>query len=227
MTFDQLVIKTMDRLNLSSEAAESRLAERINEAYKDVTSTIGLDVARRVDTVVILQGGVDLSLPEHEVDGMEKVLRIMLLDGSGDQVVRLLPQATYDDITSHKVLSGLPNAWAVKRVGDSTVTVIFDAYPETTAFSVKIEGFENAEELAGEQIPAFPSSFHDVLIEYAMAHELRKMEKDELAALALNRFEKRLSDLRMFIAKSAYLDIYQNQHKRTYSSLLRRDRYGF
>jgi hypothetical protein len=45
-----------------------------------------------------------------------------------------------------------------------------------------------------------------------MAGEYRKMEKLSLMQDAEANYEKRLSDLRMWIAKSAYLDVVQGKY---------------
>jgi hypothetical protein len=66
---------------------------------------------------------------------------------------------------------------------------------------------DNATELSADgDEPTFPADFHDILVEGARYEELRKMDKMmPLAQEAYGRFEKRMSDLRYFLAKSAYL----------------------
>jgi hypothetical protein len=79
-------------------------------------------------------------------------------------------------------------------------------------FTLYADGYVNVSTLSGSDIPDFPESFHDILIWGAMADEYRKMEKLPLMQDAEANYEKRLSDLRMFIAKSSYLDIYQGRY---------------
>lgn len=74
------------------------------------------------------------------------------------------------------------------------------------------DGHVTVATLNGSNTPDFPESFHDVLVFGAMADEYRKMEKLQFAQTAEADFERRLSDLRMWIAKSAYLDIYQGRY---------------
>ena len=91
-----------------------------------------------------------------------------------------------------------------------TVTIVLNSIP-TTAHTLYAEGLSNVASLSGSGTPAFAEDFHDILVFGAVADELRKMEKVQLAKDAEDDFERRLSDLRMFIAKSAYLDMYQGK----------------
>ncbi len=65
--------------------------------------------------------------------------------------------------------------------------------------------------LGASDTPTFPEQFHDILVYGAMAIELDKMEKPDRQAAAEARFQGRLSELRFFIATSAYLTIYQGK----------------
>jgi hypothetical protein len=220
MTFNQLVTKTMDRLNLSSDASRTRIGERINEAYFEITSTIGLNTSRRVETTFTLNTSVDTDLPVYEVLNYEKILRIMLVD-SDSVPTRLLEEVQYDDVVAIPLKIGLPTQWAVKSINATTVTIVLNGCPDATDFTISIDGYFAVTELVEDIIPAIPESFHDLLIEHALFNELRKLEKDKLAEIAQARFEKRLSDLRMFLAKSAYLNLQQNATRNPYSTIRR------
>lgn len=211
MTFDEIVEEVMDRLNLTSEDARTRIERRVNDRYRRVTSAIGLQTSRRlVQDIEYDPTDVDSELPLITVAGIQKVHNIKIEDDDGG--VTLLKEITFDDMTSKPTNSAQPRAWAYKLIGNDEVVLQLDAYP-TTAFTLKIEGHENAIDLVGDLEPYFPEDFHDILVEGAMSDELRKMEKMQLAQIAESNYERRLSDLRMFIAKSAYLDIYQGKNK--------------
>jgi hypothetical protein len=210
MTFDQIVSRVMDRLNLTSDAAQTRVGERVNEVYKDVTTSIGLVTSRRVALEVTTDPqAVGSTLPELEIEGIEKITRITYTVDGG---IKRLDELMYDDLTSKATATSMPTAWALKRMGSGTVTIVLDAFPEDE-FTLIVDGYETADELADDAEPNLPVSFHDLLVEGAMALELRKMEKPQLAQIADGRYAQRLSDLRMFIAKSAYLDILQGKNK--------------
>lgn len=205
MTFDQIVSKVRDRLNLTSTASLTRIGERVNEVYKEVTASIGLQTSRRVTVNVTIDQNT-AGLPEVTVPNVEKVLRIVIQDVNGGLIT--LSEMTYDSITQIQTASGTPRSWAVKRIGASEVVIVLDSTP-TASTTLICECYDHAEDIAGSQEPYLPTSFHDLLVEGAMAIELRKMEKPELATIAENKYQQRLSDLRMFIAKTAYMDIYQ------------------
>lgn len=226
MTFDELVRDTAKRLNLTSQEAFERIGERINDRYKRVTSSIGLITSRRqVETFTIdpaapgnSTDGVDaFQLPDLTFTGFEKILRITTtLSGAGpnDASVLVLKQLTFDEIKNvNRFLDRLPRAWAQKRMGAHQVTITLDSYTSTTEFDLTVEGYDVADVLADDAEPFFPTDFHDILVEGALADELMKMEKPQLSMVREQKYESRLSDLRMFIAKSAYLDIAQGKDK--------------
>jgi hypothetical protein len=199
----------MDKLNLTSDEARTRIGEDVNERYKRVTSSIGLITSRRTKIdVVVDPTSVTSILPDLEIDGIEKVLKISCMVGTRP---RLLDELTYEEITDRAAADATPTAFAVKLMGSQMVTIRLNAFPSTTTFTLSVEGYDLADVLDDSAEPAFPEDFHDILIEGALADELNKMEKPQLAQMREARFESRLSDLRMFIAKSAYLDIQQGK----------------
>lgn len=218
MTFNQIVAAAMDRLNLSSTTATTRIGQRVNEAYKEVTSSVGLTVARRVKATTIYDADVDVSLPELVLTGIEKVLKVQV---DVDGVNRTLNELTYDELIEIPRRTGLPYNYAIKTMGSQTVTITLDGYPTHDPFTLTIEALDLADTLSGTMQPAFSESFHDVLIEHVLMKELFKMEKMDGYREAKNNFLTRLSDLRMFIAKSAYMDIQQGARPISRSSLVR------
>lgn len=215
MTFDEIVSTTMTRLNLTSTEAQTRIGVYVNERYKQVTSSIGLITSRRATETIIVDPLDTISfpdLPQLTIDDMEKVNKVSLIGPLGDGVgVRVLKQLTYDEITSYGTLNGVPHAWAPYRMGSGEVTIILNAVTTDTDFTLTFEGYDIAETLSGNANPFIPTDFHDILVEGAKSDELMKMEKPSLAAISEQKFVSRLSDLRMFIAKSAYLDIIQGK----------------
>lgn len=210
MTFDEIVSDIRDRLNLTSDASLTRIEDGVNDLYKEVTSSIGLIVSRRVvDDFELDPGDAELEdqHPELEITGMEKVFSIRQVDGTR---LTLLSEVTYDELTNVSVKNGTPRKWAVVRMAQGSVTVAFESLPAATV-TLRVEGLDRLDTLDDDDVPAFPESFHDILVQGVIADELLKMEKPQLAAIADAKYEKRLSDLRMFIAKSGYLDIHQGK----------------
>lgn len=200
----------MDRLNLTSEDAESRIVKRVQDRYRRVTSSNGLVTSRRVSRTYVIDPDVVTILPDFRIEGMNKVLRIVRVVGTASRA--LVDELSYDDVTSRNLSAGTPNNWGVKFIGGSYVIITFDRTAEES-FTIEVEGVANLGVLSANDEPMFPEDFHDILVEGAMSDELRKLEKADLAGIAENNYKERLSDLKMFIAKSGYLTMYQGKSK--------------
>ena len=194
-----------DRLNLTSDQAISRVGREINARYKRVSSSIGLAVSRRVYDIAVQTVTDDKYLTFTGVEKIEVVKDVTTVDQPIALVERL--PGEMDGLV---IKDSQPRNYAIFSVTHNTVTILVDSNVVEDAF-IKADGLETAETLSGALTPAFAESFHDVLVFGAVADELKKMEKFQLARDAEDDFERRLSDLRMFIAKSAYLDMYQGK----------------
>lgn len=204
MTFTEIVDEAMTRLNLSSAAAQARIGSAVNHKYKEVTSSIGLNVTRRTQ----VQSTVTLGVQELVFADIEKVLTV--IDKSSGQN-RILTEITVDEMRERTIGTGSKvQEYAILKMDAHEVTILMDTIPQTS-FTLYADGYERALDLSGSQEPAFPESFHGLLVESVMADELRKMEKIQLANIARDEATRLLSDLRMFIAKSAWSDIYQGK----------------
>lgn len=204
MTFTEIVDEVMSRLNLSSTEAETRISSAINQKYKEVTSSIGLDVTRRAQ----VQATVTLGVQELIFTGIEKVLTV--IDKSTGQN-RMLQEITVDEMRGRTIGTGsVVHEYAILKMDAHAVTILMDTVPQAS-FTLYADGYERASDLSGSQEPAFPESYHGLLVESVMADELRKMEKLQHANFAREEATKLLSDLRMFIARSAWLDVYQGK----------------
>lgn len=209
MSFDQIVQNVMDRLNLTSDDARTRVGFHVNDRYRRITSSIGLQTSRRTTVDVNINPlDADSALPDLEIEDLEKVLRVWRMVGTG---IKEIDEYTYDEIIAVPTKNSLPSAYAVKRMGPGRVTITLDAFPPTDEFTLKVEGYDLADTLEGDLEPFIPTDFHDILVAGAMSDELLKMEKGDLAGVQEQKYMDRLSDLRMFIAKSGYVDIMQGK----------------
>jgi len=95
-------------------------------------------------------------------------------------------------------------------MGASSTTIYLDCIP-TSVFILSADVYERTTTLSGTDEPLFDENYHDILVHWGKVPELLKMEKADLSEKAEADGEKRLSELRMFIAKSSYLDIYQGK----------------
>lgn len=202
-TFLELVNEVTDRLNLTSDQAISRVGREINSRYKRVTSSIGLITSRRAQVTKVVTIG-NKSVAFSGITHIDAVID----KSSGNDVI--LREATVDELREAPDVGEPPKTYAVFSTTTTTVTILLDGTP-ATAYTLYADGLATASTLAGSGSPAFAEDFHDILVFGAVADELRKMEKPQLADVAEADFERRLSDLRMFIAKSAYLDQFQGK----------------
>lgn len=203
MTFTEIVTEVAERLNLTSSTATARIGRAVNARYRRVTSSIGVQVARRTTNVV---GTTSIGYATVTFSGLEKLERV-IDDRSGS--VKVLKEITFDDLRAMNPGTGDPTCYAIQSMDAGSVTIRLDITAQTT-YNLKADGLATAATMSGSQVPQFDQDYHDILVEGAVADELKKQEKAALAKDAEQLFEKRLSELRYFIAKSAMLLPRQN-----------------
>ena len=204
MTFSELKTEVKDRLGYTSTTADTRVGRLINKIYREVGTGIGMSFARQTNasaTVTIGNANVTFT-------AVEKVLQVWRLDGDTPIVLdEVLLAEQRENITSD---SDKPTAWALVSTASNSVTIRLNAAPET-AYTLYADVIAEVSDLSGSNEPAFSESFHDILIEGVLKDEYRKLEKIQLARDSEATFQRRMSDLRMFVAKSNYLDIQQGK----------------
>lgn len=213
MDFDTIVSKIMTRLNLTSTEAQNRIEAEVNECVRKITTSIALEPSRLMVEELDIDPIGEGTLPELVVDNYNKLLKVSLLpNGTGTPQVKVLKELMYDEITNFNAEVRDPRAWAVKTVGPSSMVIVLDSSPDDN-FTLRFEGYQSITDLSGTDQPPFPDDFHDLIIFGVMADELFKMEKYPYAQQMEQKFQQRLSDLRYYFAKSAYLDVYQSKNK--------------
>lgn len=214
MTFDELVVEVSARLNLVSAEAMTRIGREINVRYREVTGELGLQTSRRTTVSQDTTIG-DRFVTFHDVEKLYDVF-------DDEDPPSMLTQVTFTELRDRAAQSGdLPKDYAVAMSDARSVTIFLDKTPET-AYTLNADAQSVAAVLADEDEPAFPESFHDVLIEGVIAVELRKQEKRADAKDAQEQFEKRLAALRLHLRSSATLAIQQNRLQQPYWAIPRR-----
>lgn len=203
MTFTEIVNAAAGRLNLTSAEALARLGGFVNERYRRLTSSTGLNTSRRATVSAVTTA----SNPRLTL-GLEKLETVYVTDGGVRRVVR---QITYDEWRNRTVWT--PRAgdvweYAEETTGPSSVTIVLHPTP-AAAVTVSADGLANASTLSGTDVPNFPADFHDALVFGAVADELEKLERPKQANQFEGRYESRVADLRYFLAKSATLSLRQ------------------
>lgn len=207
MIVDQIITEICERLGLTSDEAKSRVFRELNSRYRRLTSSIGLEPTRRQQITGTLEAESNLLTASIAV---EKILAVIDKD-SGIAVT--LPQVTPDEINSLTVLTDRPKHWAVGPYSTGIATALTDCVRLAGDITLYMDVITTLNTSDNTSEPNFPASFHDILIYGVMADEYRRMEKVQLAHDCEIDYERRLSDLRMFIAKSAYLDIMQGKYE--------------
>lgn len=207
MTFTQIVQDVMARLNLASAEAEARIGQECNIRYRRVCSSINLITSSRITVQANCTPGVSTL----EFPGIEKIVNVQNRTVTpwltlGERMYEQLEQWRPSFYT-------LPTFYAIERAGPDSVTILINAVPET-ALTLYAEGWENKATLSGSNEPDFAEAYHEVLVFGALADEYRKMMKTEWARDAETQYNGMLSDLRMFLAKSSYLNVGQRMFAR-------------
>lgn len=200
MTFTDIVGEIADRLNLTSAKAIARIGRSVNERYKWLASSLYLETTvRRAITATTTIGNRSL------VFNCQKTYSVF---NSAFTPVHVLRETDFDTLRNQPVGTDPPQEYAIQLMGASTVTVYLSSVP-ATAYALGADADVNLATLSGMETPAFAESFHDILVYGGMATELDKMEKYDLAEVQNGRFEQRLSELRLYIALSAYHTVIQ------------------
>jgi len=210
MTFTEIVGKVADRLNLTSTTALTRIGDSVNERYRALASSCGLNTIQRTTATRVVTIGTRSVVFGPTPIGVEKILSVFntTLSTTNPQV---LGERSFDELRNQPAMTGdQPQEYAIQLMGSSSVTVFLDTIP-ATAYTLSADVLSNLTTLSGTNVPAFAEDYHDILIVGAMATELDKMEKYDLSKRKEDQYQIRLSDLRMYVASSAYKRIYQNK----------------
>lgn len=196
-----------DELNLSSPETKARIERALNVRYKQVTSAIGMVGSRREELSKLATTGNQYLT----FTGAEKLDAVFRKVGTKNV---LLDQITDDDMLEATLQTSLPTKYSIYSFTPTTVTIRMNCIPVASVpFTLYANGIGDVITLSGTTSPAFPESFHDVLIYGVCADEYRRKEKVAFVKEAEENFARRLSDLKMFIAKSAYLTLYRGKNQ--------------
>lgn len=211
MTFDEIVSEVCDRLNYTSDEAITRVGKRVNTRYRRVTSSIGLKTTRYVEGI---PATATIGSRFLTFSGVERLLAV-IDNSSGEDVP--LDKITTDEMHVLSTKQEPPRSYCVYRVGPRSVEIKVDGEAES-AYVLYADGEVSLATLVGDEEPAFPESFHDILVFGALADEYRKLEKFPLAKDMEGDYAVRVSELRMWFAVNAWQDIYQGKSTDTTST---------
>lgn len=203
MTFDEIVTEVCENLNLTDPVAVARVGRRVNRRYRRVTTRLGMVTARRLSfsfTVVPLTR-------DQTISG-EKVLSIKI-PAARDPLRKI----SFAEMTERMPTTGNPTCWATVNNLAVTEVVRFDSTMDA-GLDLDVEVETTGTTLAGAQVPAFPESWHDILVFGATADELTKKEKILLAKAKEDQYDRGLSELVLHLAANGWQDQVSGQMNR-------------
>ena len=194
----------MDRTNLTTTAARTRIKNFINNRCRDIQTSANMNRVR-FGTVTI---NTVLNTPETTVTTIIKPVTITL-----PALNRVLGERTLDQILAFNpanTWTGAPEVYAIKNVLASGVTFRWAPIPDGV-YALVINGIlPGTDMVADADVPGFPADFHDSLIYGALSDEYDHMDQGDMSMKQEQKYQKRLGDLRYWIQKSIYLHRVQN-----------------
>jgi hypothetical protein len=191
----------MGRLNLTTTEARTRVKMSLNLRYAEVCSGVGLAKTRR-STITQATTANNNAITFTSTANLFSIFDAVHLKRPLQEIS--IPELRALDAAA--AVTGYPHSYAINTHGKTTVAVLL--YPKPTTvynLSADILATGTAMSANGDE-PTFPVDFHDLLVDGALEWEYDKMEKAQhLATKAGRRFEKRVSELRYFYAKRAFL----------------------
>lgn len=216
MTFTEIRDRIATRFNLTSAEALSRIEDEINEVYLEVVTSVGMVTSTRTEaTAEAADGSRYVTFGDSEAGDVLKVITVKDANVNTTNP-RILEEIEADEMVEESLISWPPTKYCIYRVGPGSVIVKFNAECDTDndgyEFTAEVE--ESTTELTDDDEPQFPRNFHDVLIKGVMIIEADKKEKPERLVKFEQRFERRMGDLRYFLATSAHRRFWQGKRPR-------------
>lgn len=204
MTFDDMTNEVADRYNLSAASARDRIGRSINECYKALCSSIGLQTsARGSATANTAIGSRTVTFGPTPVK-VQKIIDVY--DATVAPTVGKFIERSFEYLRDSYDSGDQSREFAIQLMGATSVTVFLGG-TATTVRTLTADVEINKATLVGTDVPAFAEAFHDILLTYASSIELEKLEKYDAAQQKMKQSKDRTSELRMYIAKSAYKDV--------------------
>lgn len=213
MTADEIVNFVADQLNLSAPDAKSRILKELNVRYRQLTSSIGLITTRRAE----VSQPMTLNSQFVTFSGVERLDSVFYKTTHNSVVTnKTIDMITDEEMITETLLKSNPSKFSLYNVSPTAITIKVNSIVTTgTPPTLFAHAFVDASTLTGPSQPAFPESFHDILVHGVEADEYRRKHQNDEAQMSEQKYENRLSDLRMFIAKTAWQDIHRGKHTKS------------
>lgn len=229
MTFTEIVARVCRDLNLRGDETLDRVGESVNQAYKEVLRSLGMNVYLRVEVDVDLEGGTQDQL--YDLDDPVLGRLVALYYKPAATATNPNPQAKMiDEITYAEMKEVVPTTddqprkWCKVRVGANfTLFKIDSTIPN--GCTVTVEGEEFPTVLEGDIQPAFEGLYHDMLVDGAKAAEYGRQKDANARALSKelsDKFKASIGELKLRQTLMQAGIIKQGKHANYGSRLTRR-----
>lgn len=205
MNFTELVNEVGEKTGAATPKAWNRIGRYVNIRYRALASSIGFSTVQRTTATAKTTTGSQYLVFGNATQGVEKLMSVF---DAAYSPVRVLAERTFDDLRNSFGISEPATEYAIATVAAHTVTVFLNAVA-STSYEYSADVLSNLLTLRGLQEPSFPEDYHDILYHGALSDEYGKQEKGDLSDKEDDKFEARASELRLYFAKSAYLEIAQ------------------
>jgi hypothetical protein len=205
MTFTVIRTAVMDRLNLTSSAAQTRIGNSINDRHRRITTSLGIILSRRGEVTAA-------TVDDNQYVTFTGIERIDTIIDDNGAILDEVSVGEIDDLGA--VETGEPSQYAVYSMDADGVTIKMDVLGPAANETLTATGVLFQATLSGTDEPALPESFHDIVVHGTVADEARKLQKLDIAKDAEEMYEKRIAELRLFLASSIYKDIYPAKRAR-------------
>ena len=169
--------------------------------YREVTTTIHLNPSRITKTTKV----VTVDVQTVTFTGTEKIERVWVEDDSGNPTL-LQPVFLQELRAENPASSDDPRRYAILSVASNTVTILLDTVP-ATAFTLFADVHAELADLSGSNEPAFPESYHDIIVAGVLVKEYRRKNQRDLARDEMVTYDARIGDLRFWMAKEIALKV--------------------
>ena len=214
MTFTQIVTRVMERANLTSTAAQTRIGTEVNEVYREFVSSMGMETSIRGETTTLSVNGsryVTFGGSGEDDDHVIKLLSVYLPTSIAPPPYNVLISTTFDELRNTIPGTWPPQRYAISKMNPQSVEIFLDCTATDNVSVLNADCELASATMSGTDQPNFPENFHDIVIYGVLAIEFDIMEKPDRVKWANAKYEQRSSELRMFIAKDAYIRIHQGK----------------
>jgi hypothetical protein len=205
----------MTSLNLTTTDARTRVKRHINRYLRKATSGTGLAKIRRTTTTVNTTANTATLTVPNTADVLSVYDAVNL-----KRPLTELSLQDYRKLDADASTVGYATSYVIhKHLVDSVVLLLYPKPSSVYALSFDVLAL-GTDLSADADEPPIPEDFHDLLVDGARYEELLKMEKaNALAKAAINSYTERVSELRYYLAKRAYLSQTQTDRYTQYGLL--------